>query len=288
MKRAILNTLILLAMVDPGLCQKREPLRVMTFNIRYNTPADGEDAWPFRKEMAASMIRFHRADLVGLQEALKNQIDDLETLLPEYGWFGLGRDDGKEAGEFSAILYLESRFEILESQTFWLSETPEKPGPGWDARLNRVVTWGKLKDLENNEVFFFFNTHFDHQAETARRESARLVKRKIEELTEELPVILCGDFNATPDSEPYRIILDATQNVLLKDTKGMSTGLHHGPNTTFNGFKADYFENDERVIDHIFVTSQFKVASHGTLSESMEGHFPSDHFPVLAELYFPR
>jgi hypothetical protein len=145
------------------------PIRVMSFNIRLNTPADSANAWPHRKEMVASMMRFHRADLTGVQEALKDQMDDLTKLLPEFGWMGVGRDDGKEAGEYSAIFYLKDRFAVLEQNTFWLSESPEKPGSmGWDAACVRIVTWAKFKDKRMGKAFYHFNTHFDHIGEKAR------------------------------------------------------------------------------------------------------------------------
>src|SRR5574341_935321 len=128
------------------------PICVMSFNIRLNTPADSANAWPHRKDMVASMMRFHRADLTGVQEALKDQMDDLTNLLPEFGWMGVGRDDGKAAGEYSAIFYLKDRFTVLEQKTFWLSETPEKPGSlGWDAACVRIVTWAKFKDKKTRK-----------------------------------------------------------------------------------------------------------------------------------------
>ena len=158
-------------------CQKS--FKVMTFNIRLNTPVDGPNQWPHRKTFAASMIRFHHADITGLQEAMKDQVDDLTALLPEYDWFGIGRDDGKEAGEFMAIFYRKDRFEVLEQSTFWLSETPETVSKGWDAMCFRVVTWGKFKDKVTGKIFFLFNTHFDHVCEIARRESAKLLLQRI-------------------------------------------------------------------------------------------------------------
>jgi endonuclease/exonuclease/phosphatase family metal-dependent hydrolase len=150
-------------------------LRVMTFNIRYDEPRDKENAWPNRKELVASMIRFHHADLVGLQEALKRQLDDLEKLLPEYAWVGVGRGDGKTEGEYSAILYRKIRFTYLASSTFWLSETPDVASMGWDAAYPRIVTWVKLKDNRTSKTFFHFNTHFDNRGVLAREESSKLL-----------------------------------------------------------------------------------------------------------------
>lgn len=263
-----------------------QPLRVMTFNIRYDNPADGDDAWPNRKDIAASMIRFHRADIAGLQEALKVQVDDLAERLPEYEWFGVGRDDGSEAGEFMAIFYRKDRLEVLDESTFWLSETPEKPGMGWDAACNRVVTWGKFKDRKTGKVFYHFNTHFDHKGETARRESAKLLISKIAEIVGSSPIVVTGDFNARPSSEPIKIItggLSGKPELKLTDARSVSQYGHHGPGGTISRFKSAGMPGDEP-IDYIFVKNDVRVVLHGTLSDSFDGRFPSDHLLVLAEI----
>ncbi len=260
-------------------------LRVMTFNIRQNVPADGQNAWPHRKTYAASMIRFHKADLAGLQEVLRNQLDDLTQLLPEYGWFGVGRDDGKDAGEFMTIFYRKDRVQVLEQQTFWLAETTDKPVKGWDAECFRVVTWGKFKDLKTGNIFYHFNTHFDHMGVVARRESAKLLLTSVEQIAGALPVIVTGDFNSTPDSEPYKILTGSlTENpaVKLVDAKSISLYPHHGPRGTFAGWKSENIP-DAGTIDYIFVRNH-RVLRHGTLSDVFDGWFPSDHMPVLAEV----
>ncbi len=263
----------------------REAVRVMTFNIRYDNPGDGDDAWPHRKDMAASMIRFHDTDVAGVQEALRGQLDDLASRLPEYAWFGVGRDDGRDAGEFSAIFYRTDRLELLDESTFWLSETPEKPGMGWDAACNRVVTRGKFRDRATGAVFFHFNTHFDHRGETARRESARLLVRRIEAVAGDVPVVVTGDFNARPGSEPIAIITgDGTNTALrLVDSAEISEYPHHGPTGTFSGFREQPKPGDGP-IDYVFVKNDVKVVRHGTLSDTFDGRFPSDHLPVLAEV----
>ena len=195
-------------------------LRVMSFNIRYNTPSDSANAWPYRKDLAASMIRFHHADLAGLQEALKGQIDDLVERLPGYGWFGVGRDDGRERGEFSAIFYRRDRVELLEGSTFWLSEEPDSVGSiGWDADYTRIVTWGRLRDRATGRVFFHFNTHFDHLGEQARLESARLLVTRVKEIAGTAPVIVTGDFNCRESSEPYLVLTDSTSTESLRDAR---------------------------------------------------------------------
>ncbi|MCI0691248.1 endonuclease/exonuclease/phosphatase family protein [candidate division KSB1 bacterium] len=269
----------------------KAPIRVMTFNIRLNTPTDSANAWPHRKEMVASMMRFHRADLTGVQEALKDQMDDLTNLLPEFGWLGVARDDGREAGEYSAIFYLKERFAVLEQKTFWLSETPEKPGSmGWDAAYVRIVTWAKFQDKKTGKAFYHFNTHFDHLGEKARQESAKLLLQKIGEMTKAEPVIVTGDFNATEDSPVYEILTKGaigetapSPSHPLTDTRYVSARGHHGPDWTFHGFETVV---DRPRIDYIFVSKNVKVARHGTLSDRWNGRYPSDHLPVLAELIF--
>jgi endonuclease/exonuclease/phosphatase family metal-dependent hydrolase len=257
-------------------------LRVMTFNIRYDEPRDKENAWPNRKELVASMIRFHNADLVGLQEALLRQINELEKLLPEYGWVGVGRDDGKTGGEYSAILYRKSRFALLASSTFWLSETPDVPSKGWDAAYPRVVTWAKLRDTSTKKIFFLFNTHFDHRGEQAREQSARLLLQRIDRIGGRLPVITTGDFNFKESAVGYQILTGKNDSQSqLKDARYLSEYGHHGPTSTFNEFKALI---PEMKIDYVFVKGGIRVHQHGALSDTWNGRFPSDHLPVLAEI----
>jgi endonuclease/exonuclease/phosphatase family metal-dependent hydrolase len=262
-----------------------EPLRVMSFNIRFDNPADGEDAWPKRRERAASMVRFHRADVVGLQEALPGQIADLESALPDFGWFGSGREaDGR--GERCAVLYRKDRLEVLAESTFWLSETPAVAGSqSWDAALPRIVTWGKLRDRRDGTAFHLLNTHFDHRGEVARRESARLLLRKIVEIAGPSgPVLVTGDFNTTPASEPYRILTSGDGSAGLTglvDALGASSSPHHGPTASWNGFKA--IEPGRR-IDFVLFRPPVQVLQHGILSDTFDGRFPSDHLPVMAEV----
>ncbi|MDZ7721811.1 MAG: endonuclease/exonuclease/phosphatase family protein [candidate division KSB1 bacterium] len=262
--------------------------RAMTFNVRLNVASDGINAWPNRKDLVAGMIRFHRADIVGTQEALIGQVHDLADRLPDYAWFGVGRDDGDKAGEFCAVFYRKERFELLDHSTFWLSEHPDTPGKGWDSDYNRIVTWGQFRDKQSGQVFFFFNTHFDHIAETARRESATLLLRKIKILSHDLPVIVAGDFNADPDSKPYEILTGNPAQMSgqkLSDTKALAVYPHHGPTRTFTAFRFSALQETAPPIDHIFITGG-TVINHGTLSDTFNGRLPSDHMPVLAEIVF--
>jgi endonuclease/exonuclease/phosphatase family metal-dependent hydrolase len=253
-------------------------MRVMTFNIRLNLASDGANAWPHRKEAVASMIRFHGADLIGVQEALPDQLRDLDDLLPEFGRFGLGRS-AERSGEHSAILYRKDRFEVLANDTFWLSENPQVPGvKGWDAAYERIVTWGRIRDRKTGSAFFHFNTHLDHIGQQARRESAHLIIRKIEEIAGgAAPVIVTGDFNDVPGSEAYRIVTAAG----LRDAMSVSRAPHHGPTSTWNAFQS--IEPGRR-IDFVFVRGAVDILQHGILSDTFDGRFPSDHLPVVADL----
>lgn len=265
----------------------QQSIRVMTFNIRLDIPSDEANVWNNRKANLVSMISFHKADIIGLQEAQKHQINYIEQSLPEYAWFGVGRDDGKEEGEFTAIFYRKDRFDTLDTSTFWCSETPEHPGLGWDAAYQRVTTFGKFKDKQTGKIFFLFNTHLDNEGRKARQESAKLIKKKMQTLCGNYPVILTGDFNSTPNSVPYQIIvsaLDTNSSMKLFDTRTITKSKPHGPSGTFTGF--DILANPSSPIDFIFVKKGITVLSHGTLSDSFDGFLPSDHYPVLAEIIF--
>ena len=261
----------------------QEPLKVMSFNIRYNTPNDGENAWPNRKELAASMISFHEADLIGVQEALHGQLIDLITLLPNYAYVGVGRDDGKEAGEYAAILYRKSRFSVLEQGNFWLSETPEVPSAGWDANIKRIVSWAEFQDKYSGKIFLHVNTHYDHQGTEARLNSSKLLKQKVSELNQKnLPVILTGDFNMIPSSTPYKVLTEETDPQHFQDAKLQSLSFPHGPNSTWSGFS--FPGMGLRRIDYIFSKGEVAILNYATLSESWSGKYPSDHLPVMAKV----
>lgn len=250
---------------------------IMTYNIRMNTPDDGVNAWPLRKEKVAGLIKFHQADIFGVQEALIVQMNDLKNSLPEFDSYGVGRDDGKEAGEFMTIFFRKSRFEKLESGTLWLNESTDKPGLGWDAVCNRTCTWIKFKDLSTKKVFYHFNTHFDHRGKVAREESAKLILKFVAEINKvNLPVILTGDFNSTKEAAPIQKIL-----TVLFDTRDKCETTPYGPTGTSGGFDVKIMPN---VIDYIFINDKVKVIRHGVLSDSFGLYYPSDHLPVLAEI----
>ncbi|HMR92146.1 MAG TPA: endonuclease/exonuclease/phosphatase family protein [Chitinophagaceae bacterium] len=260
-----------------------QPVKVMTFNIRLNTSSDSLNAWPYRKDKVASQILFHEAHVLGVQEALHDQMEDLKQRLPRYKSIGGGRDDGKTKGEYSAIFYDSTRLQALSSGMFWLSETPQVPGSkSWDAAITRMVTWAKFRDRISKKIFFAFNTHFDHIGKEARRQSAHIVLQKVKELAGATPAVITGDFNAEPEDEPVQVITDKSNPLHLVDAKELSATPHYGPTGTFNAFKNK--ERNDKPIDYIFLKGKWKVLTHATVSQTWEGRFASDHFAVLASL----
>lgn len=258
-------------------------LRVMTYNIRFDNPADGVHAWPNRKELVASVIRFHKADIIGVQEALEHQIQDLMDLLPGYDWVGVGRNENG-GGEFSAILYRNSVVSVKAAQTFWLSESPDVPGSqSWDSSLPRIATWAHFVSTYDGAELFVLNTHFDHRGEQARLESARLVKEKASKLANGLPVIIMGDLNATPEQSPLTLLAKAPMldGRSLHDGFDYSIQPHHGPASTWTGFTK--IEANRR-IDYIFASEDLPIHYHAILTDKLENRYPSDHLPVLVEL----
>lgn len=261
--------------------EAQQPLNVMSFNLRYNNSGDSLNAWPYRKDLAASQVTFFNVHVLGVQEALDNQMQDLQQRLPNYKHAGVGRDDGKTKGEYSAIFYDTTRLLCLKQATFWLSQTPDEAGSkGWDAALPRIVTWCFFEDKLTHKKFYAFNTHFDHIGKVARAESAKLLLKKVKEMAGSLPVIVTGDFNATEDDEPIKIIADKNNPDHLTESISVSQTPHYGPTGTFNAFKSK--EVSDKAIDHIFIKNKVNVLKHGTISESWNGRFSSDHFPVLA------
>ncbi|MDR1584525.1 MAG: endonuclease/exonuclease/phosphatase family protein [Prevotellaceae bacterium] len=261
-------------------------LNVMTFNIRYDNPADSLNAWNNRKEFAASCISFYEADIVGLQEAQHHQIEDLKRYLSGYESLGVGRIDGKTKGEYSAIIYKKDRFEVLDSRTFWLSENPDAIGiKGWDAACERIVTWGHFKDKQTGKDVYFVNTHFDHIGQIARRESSKLLLSKLKEICKDKPVIVTGDFNSVPTSEAIKILTDKSNPEHLLNTYDLSP-VKYGVDWSFHGFGKVPL-NRREFIDYIFVRGDIKTLRHGVIYDVKDnGLYLSDHNPVLCTLIF--
>lgn len=251
-------------------------VKVMSFNIRYNNPGDGENAWPNRVDLVQRLLGYHQPDIIGVQEALEGQMEDLSRILPGFDSEGIARTEG---GEYSAILYRASTLEKMEGSTFYLSSTPDQLSTGWDAALPRIATWARFKLRSTGAEFFCINTHFDHIGEVARKESAALILRAIDSLNpNHLPVILTGDFNATPNSEPILTILSGD----MLNSRTQTAGPAHGPESTWSGWTIA--GEPGRTIDYIFVKGDLAVVRHAHLAESFSGRFPSDHLPVLAEI----
>jgi len=258
----------------------QEPVELITYNIRMNTSSDGEHAWPYRKDDVAALFRFHRADIFCVQEALPDQMDDLDVAFPDFTYEGVGRDDGKRSGEYSAVFYNHKRFRKLDGGTFWLSETPGECSFGWDAACRRVCSWVKLEEVKTGGALYVFNTHFDHRGEEARRESAQLIIHKIEELREEnLPVVLCGDFNLPPGSKPISLITGK-----LRDAFEVTEQPPYSSVATYHGFS--YEDPPRERIDYVFVSEDVRVLRYGGLTDSRDRSFFSDHLPVLVTLQF--
>ncbi len=258
-------------------------LNVMSFNIRYDNPDDSLNNWQYRKERVANAILFYDADILGTQEVLHNQMIDLKQLLPGYESIGVGREDGKEKGEYSALFYKKDRFTVIESGYFWLSETPELAGSkGWDGACERIATWVKLKDKKSGKEMLTFNTHLDHVGVVARREGVSLILNKIAELGKGLPVILTGDFNAEPESEVIKQIINTTDEKYLIDSRSVSP-LVYGPSWSFHDFGKIPFEK-RPLIDYIFVSKEIEVLKYGVLAETENNNFLSDHAPILATI----
>ena len=276
MKKIFFSILVLL--IFNGISSAQN-LKLMTYNIRLDLESDGENKWSNRKDFWASQITFYEPDVFGIQEALPHQVTDIASALPEYSYVGIGRD-GIGKGESSNIFFKKDRFKMVQENTFWLSETPEKISKGWDAALNRVCTYVLLKDNKTKKSFWVFNAHLDHIGELARTNAIQLILSKIKEVnTKNFPVFLTGDFNTEPNEQR---ITDLKKQ--MDDSYDITKQKPFGPTGTFNAFQ--YFEPVTKRIDYIFLSKNnpFKVLKYAVLTDSKNLKFPSDHFPVLVEL----
>lgn len=255
-------------------------IKVMSYNIRNSNAADGPNKWKYRKEHVSDLIKQIDPDVLGTQEVLLDQYTDLKKRLPSYSVFGVGRNNGKHAGEHSCIFYKTEKYKLLHGGNFWLSETPAKPGSkSWDAAITRICTWVQLEEKESKQSFFVFNTHFDHRGGLARKNSARLLTHFIDSVCGKSPVIVTGDFNFEPGSEGYKVMTDTTS--LLFDAYTSNE-----PNYTDCGF--DVKQTDCHRIDYIFFSTHLKHQEY-TLHKNNNGrHYLSDHLPISARLLFTK
>lgn len=282
MKRSFLHSVLVASLLFLCSCggQQEAVYEVMTFNIRLDHAADSLNNWKYRKDNAAAMITYYSPDLIGMQEVLHNQLTDLKERLPQYSALGVGRADGKEGGEYCSVFYKTERFEVIREGTYGLSETPEVIGAkGWDAACERIVTWAILKDKQSGRQLAFFNTHFDHIGQIARKESAILLTTKMSELAKDLPAIITGDFNATPNSE---VVAQITQHQMLEDSR-LASPIVYGPSWTFHDFGRIPVERRTR-IDYVFVTPQIHVNKYRVIDDRPDTGFLSDHNPVITTL----
>lgn len=290
-------------------CLQAETMVVATFNIRNANGGDSisGNGWGQRYPYIAQMVQFHGFEIFGTQEGKYHQLQDLKAAMPGYDYIGVGRDNGKQAGEFSAIFYKTDRFEVLEHGDFWLSPETDHPNKGWDAALPRICTWGKFKEKNSGFEFIYFNLHMDHIGVQARSESAKLILQKVKEQPSHIPVILSGDFNVDQTNESYALL---NNSGVMRDAYEMAD-LRYAPNGTFNGFHPDRMTTSR--IDHIFLSDDFQVLKYGILTDTYrtpvkesaekekngnfpkevsmqkyEARMPSDHFPVMIVVEFAK
>jgi len=279
----ILLSLVSPLMVAPLFAQQQAILKVMTWNIRLDTPDDGFNQWQYRKEGLCNEIQKQHPDILGVQEALPNQMKDMSKRLKGYKSIGVGRDDGEKSGEFNALFYNKKELKLVRSGTFWLSETPDIAGSrGWDAACNRIVTWAEFIDKTSGKHFICMNTHLDHMGERARVESAQLILNKINELAHQLPVVLTGDFNVSNKQRAYRILTFSENEYVLSDTRERVGAIKNGPDYSFIGF--DPTVEPTELIDFILATWNFEVISSTIIDFRTGDRYLSDHLPIITEL----
>ena len=278
--KAIVASICLAMVISMNISAQTE-LRVATYNLRMDTPNDGENAWSNRKEMVKGLVRFHQLDIVGTQEGFKHQLEDILEI-GGYDYVGAGRDDSKDAGEHSAILFNTRRLALLDNGDFWFSETPEVPGKGWDATCcNRICSWAKFKEIETGTEFFVFNVHYDHQGKVARYNSSLLLLERMEKIAGGFPLFATGDFNAVPEAEPIQLIYNSGK---LNDSYQVTLEPPYGTVGTFNSFSLEAPMKNR--IDYIWATPGITVERYGVLNDMQHGRFPSDHFPVVIDASF--
>ena len=259
---------------------RAQVVKVMTYNIKYDNTNDTLNNWNDRKSAMVDVLKEKKPAFIGLQEVLFRQLEYLNGAMPEYQYIGVGRDDGKQKGEFSPIFYDSNKYDLIKSSTFWLSKTPEEISIGWDAAMERICTYGLFQDKASRKKIWVFNTHFDHVGVKARKKSVKLIHKQIKQInTEKLPVVLMGDLNLMPEEKPIQFLARK-----LKDGLLVSKSPQSGPTGTFNGFNIS--EPIARRIDYIFVRG-YDVLDYQHIDERIDnGRHISDHLPVIALLSF--
>ncbi len=299
------RSFVLIVLLFAGIFSFAQSFRIGTYNLRNANRGDSVEGngWGQRLPVVASLIQFHDFDIFGTQECLSHQLEELVAAMPGYTYIGVGRDDGKQKGEYSAIFYKKDKFDVLEHGDFWLSTITDRPNKGWDAALPRICSWGKFKEKKSGKMFYMYNLHMDHIGVEARKESAKLILKKIQDMKTTVPVILTGDFNVDQNNESYTLL---NTSGIMRDAYELSP-IRYATNGTFNAFNTNS-KTDSR-IDHIFLTKEFKVSRYGILTDTYRApandknetadsanfpkevslkkyiaREPSDHFPVLIEV----
>jgi len=273
-KKQLFFILIILTLSNSLLAQSS---KIMSFNIRYDNKWDTENNWELRKNKIIKLIENYKPDIIATQEGLYNQITFIDSALTDYTYVGIGREDGKTKGEFCAIFYNTKKYKVIKQSTFWLSGTPSKVSVGWDAALERISTYALIENLETKEQAYIFNAHFDHQGKMAQENSARLILKKIEAINKEnLPVLLMGDLNVTPEEKTISILKEE-----LTDAISLTSTPFYGPKGTFNAFKNNPVTQR---IDYCFVKN-INIQSYRHIDDRLDNNRPiSDHYPVLIEI----
>jgi endonuclease/exonuclease/phosphatase family metal-dependent hydrolase len=287
MKNLLISLAFIFLIVSSGCSHKHQVnnIKVITLNVRYDNPEDSLNAWPSRAALVSDFIINEKPDILGMQEVLWNQYQVLDSVLRDYSSVGVGRDDGSRKGEMTPVFYRKEKFDMVRSITFWLSDFPEVSGSvGWGSSLPRIVTWMEFVDKKSHKHFFFFNTHFAHDSESARLMSSRVLLKEVNRISEGYPFIITGDFNMPPTSTGYSILTGPDESVpLLKDAYVITEKRPAGPVHTFNGFSEN--TNTAR-IDYIFVRNGMRVLDYKTMVKKDHGIFISDHWPVEAMVAF--
>jgi endonuclease/exonuclease/phosphatase family metal-dependent hydrolase len=283
MNRVLLLCVVIFLIASSGCSHdsRNNTIKVMTLNVRYDNPNDSANTWSDRSAIICNFIKAEKPDVLGMQEVVLNQFELLDSLLKGYNSVGVGRSDGSKAGEMNPIFFRKEKFDMTRTKTFWLSETPEVPGSqAWGAGLPRIVTWMELVDKESHEHFFFFNTHFANDSDSARIMSSKLLLEKVDSISSGFPFIITGDFNMRPDSKGYAILTGPAESVpLLRDSFVISEKNPGGPLFTFNRFSD---KQGKGRVDYIFVKDGLKVLDHKTIIKKERGIFISDHWPLMA------
>jgi endonuclease/exonuclease/phosphatase family metal-dependent hydrolase len=256
-------------------------LKVMTLNIRYDNPDDSLYAWPKRTKIICNFLENEKPDLLGMQEVLPPQYEYLDSVLTDYSSVGVGRTDGAKEGEMNPVFFRKDRFELIRTRTFWLSDSCEVAGSrAWGTDLPRIVTWTELSEKTTHEHFYFFNTHFAHDSDSARIMSSELLLNKVDSIASGFPFVITGDLNMLISDKGYEILTGPYESVpLLRDTYAVTEKRPVGPAYTFNGFAEN--KSSGRV-DYVFVRNGMKVLEHRTFIKKEHGIYISDHWPVMA------